>query len=57
MGQCPVQRGWFEWGPGEKKKQQKKKQQIKKNGTAKYSESIGGETFVSLFLFFRTMHV
>ena len=30
---CPVQRGWFEWGPDEKKKQHKKQLhvQIKKN--------------------------
>ena len=43
---CPVQRGWFEWGPDEKKKTKQKKIKDKKIGTTKYSKSIGGSVWL-----------
>ena len=45
---CPVQRGWFEWGPDEKEKQHKRQQQIKNGCSTKYSKSIGGSIWLGL---------
>ena len=44
---CPVQRGLFEWDPDEQKKTTQKTITNKKNGTAKYSESIGGSIWLT----------